>query len=170
MMRHPSRGRARRRVLASLLVCSLVASAAQARAQGGVAPADRRAPGTGVVGDSIPQALSGAPGDTLRGRSIVADRSVGLCLLCHTAPIVEERFQGDIGPDLGDVGARFSEGQLRLRLVNPRQINPQSVMPAFHDATDRIRVGSPWQGKPVLDAQQIEDVVAYLRTLRRPPP
>ncbi len=167
-MRRWVRGQPRRIALASLLICSLVAPSLQGWATDGAAP--QRAPGERVVGDSMTQPLSGAPGDARRGRAIVADRSVGLCLLCHTAPIAEERFQGDIGPDLGDVGSRFSEGQLRLRLVNPRRINPQSVMPAFHDRVDRVRVGSSWQGKPVLDAQQIEDVVAYLRTLRRPTP
>jgi L-cysteine S-thiosulfotransferase len=121
-----------------------------------------------IVGDSIPEPLSQAPGDAQRGRAVVADRTLGLCLLCHTAPIAEERFQGNIAPDLRGAGSRWSEGQLRLRLVDPQRLNPGSVMPAYHvwQPGQRTRVGAQWQGKPVLSAQQIEDVVAYLGTLR----
>jgi L-cysteine S-thiosulfotransferase len=121
-----------------------------------------------VEADAIAHPLGGLAGDAARGRSIVADRSLGLCLLCHSAPIAEERFQGDIGPDLGDAGSRLSEAQLRLRLVDGRRLNPASVMPAYHAEQGSVRVGSQWKGKPVLSAQQIEDVIAYLRTLRRP--
>lgn len=119
-----------------------------------------------VDGDAIAQPLSGTPGDAARGRGIVADRGLSLCLLCHAAPIAEERSQGDIGPDLRGVGSRLTEAQLRLRLVNPRRLNPVSVMPPYFVDQALVRVGSSWQGKPVLSAQQIEDVVAYLRTLR----
>lgn len=119
-----------------------------------------------VDGDAITQPLSAAPGDAARGRSIVADRSVGLCLLCHAVPIAEEHSQGDIGPDLRGVGSRFTGSQLRLRLVDSRRLNPASVMPPYFVDRDLLRVGPPWQGKPVLSAQQIEDVLAYLRTLR----
>jgi len=119
-----------------------------------------------VVGDAIPQALTGTPGDASRGRAIVANRQQGLCLLCHTGPIPEERFQGNLAPDLSGAGARWSEGQLRLRIADAQRLNPASVMPAYYRSEGLARVGANWQGKPVLEAQQIEDVVAFLLTLK----
>jgi sulfur-oxidizing protein SoxX len=119
-----------------------------------------------VVGDGIPQPLSVAPGDAERGRALVASRQTGLCLLCHSAPIAEERFQGNLATNLAGAGARWSEAQLRLRVVDARRLNPLTPMPAYHRTDGLQRVGAAWQGKPVLSAQQVEDVVAYLRTLR----
>lgn len=119
-----------------------------------------------VVADGIPQPLAGLSGDAQRGRAIVASRQTGLCLLCHAAPIPEERFQGDLAPDLAGVGARYAASQLRLRVVDPRRVNPSSFMPAFHSASNPSRIGATWAGKPILDAQQVEDVVAWLVTLR----
>ena len=119
-----------------------------------------------VVGDGIPKALTAEPGDAARGRAIVANRQVGLCLLCHTAPIAEERFQGTLAPDLAGAGARSTAAQLRLRLADSRRVNPQSIMPAYFRSDGLARVGKSWQGKTVLGAQQIEDVIAYLVTLR----
>ncbi len=118
-----------------------------------------------VVGDAIEEPFTNTPGDATRGRAIVANRQTGLCLLCHIAPIPEERFQGEIGPDLRGAGARWSAGQLRLRLADGRRLIPQSIMPAYYRVDGLTRVGSAWQGQPVLSGQQIEDVVAYLRTL-----
>jgi len=119
-----------------------------------------------VVGDGIARPLTGEPGDAARGRAIVANRQVGLCLLCHTAPIAEERFQGTLAPDLAGAGTRSTAAQLRLRLADSRRINPQSIMPAYFRSDGLTRVGKTWQGKTVLGAQQIEDVIAYLVTLK----
>lgn len=119
-----------------------------------------------IVGDGIPTPLAGLRGDAQRGRAIVASRQTGLCLLCHAAPLPEERFQGDLAPDLAGVGARYSEPQLRLRVVDPRRVNPSSFMPAFHSPTNPSRIGAQWAGKTILSAQQVEDVVAWLVTLR----
>lgn len=119
-----------------------------------------------VQGDGIAQPLAGLRGDPQRGRAIVASRQAGLCLLCHGAPIAEERFQGDLAPDLAGVGARLSEAQLRLRVVDPRRLNPSSFMPAFHGASQGARPASTWAGRPILSAQQVEDVVAWLASLR----
>ena len=144
---------------AGLLVAALIASIA------GTAWAQGASPYT-VVGDAIPQPLADKPGDPARGRAIVANRSVGLCLLCHSGPIPEERFQGNLAPDLTGAGSRWSEGQLRLRIADAQRLNPASIMPAYYRSEGLVRVGTAWQGKPIMAPQQIEDVVAYLSTLR----
>jgi sulfur-oxidizing protein SoxX len=119
-----------------------------------------------VVGDAIPESLTGAKGDAERGRSIVVNRQVGLCLLCHSGPFPEEKFQGTLAPDLKGTGARWSEGQLRLRIVDASHLNPNTIMPPYYRVEGLTRVAPAFQGKPVLTAEQIEDVVAYLATLR----
>src|SRR5258708_925980 len=80
-----------------------------------------------VVGNAIPASLTGTPGDPVRGKATVASRQTGLCLLCHSAPLPEEKFQGTIGPDLANAGSRSTQGQLRLRVVNPRIFNPDTI-------------------------------------------
>ncbi len=122
-------------------------------------------PGLHVVDDGIPEPLSSEPGDATRGRSIVANRQLGLCLLCHRGPLPEERFQGTLAPDLAGAGRRWTAAQLRLRLADARRLNPDSIMPAYYRSEGLTRVGNAWQGKTLLSAQQMEDVVAYLRTL-----
>lgn len=122
-----------------------------------------------VVRDSIPVPLTSRAGDADSGRRIVTDRQVGLCLLCHSGPFPEAHLQGNIATDLGGAGSRWSEGQLRLRLVDPQHVDPKSIMPAYHRVDGLTRVAAPWRGKPVLEAQQIEDVVAFLLTLRNAP-
>jgi len=116
--------------------------------------------------DAIPRPLTGAKGDPARGRAIVANRQVGLCLLCHSGPFPDERFQGNLAPDLRGAGSRWSEGQLRLRVVDSSRLNPASIMPAYHRTEGLVRVAPAWRGKPVLTAEQIEDVVAFLVTLK----
>jgi sulfur-oxidizing protein SoxX len=116
--------------------------------------------------DALPDPLTGAPGDPARGRAIVANRQVGLCLLCHSGPFPEERFQGDLAPDLRGAGARWTEGQLRLRIVDSGRINPATIMPAYHRVEGLVRVAPAFRGRPILSAEQIEDVVAFLTTLR----
>lgn len=119
-----------------------------------------------VKEEAIPLALTGTPGDPARGRAIVANRQVGLCLLCHTGPIPEERFQGNLAPDLSGSGARWSAGQLRLRIVDAARINPATIMPSYFKAEGLTRVPPALKGKTILTEQQVEDVVAYLQTLR----
>ena len=116
--------------------------------------------------DALPASLTGTRGDPERGRAIVVNRQVGLCLLCHSGPFPDERFQGNLAPDLGGAGRRWSEGQLRLRLVDPGRINPATIMPAYYRIEGLVRVAPAWRGKPVLSAAQIEDVVAFLTTLK----
>lgn len=115
--------------------------------------------------DSLPQSLTGAAGDPARGRAIVVNRQVGLCLLCHSGSFPEVPFQGNLAPDLRGAGTRWSEGQLRLRIVDSARINPATIMPAYHRTEGLVRVAPAWRDKPVLSAVQIEDVVAFLKTL-----
>jgi sulfur-oxidizing protein SoxX len=119
-----------------------------------------------VAGDAIPASLTGAPGDAERGLKIVTNRQVGLCLLCHSGPYPQERFQGTMAPDLKGAGARSTEGQLRLRIVDAAKINPETIMPPYYRLDGLTRVAPGFRGKPILNAEQIEDVVAYLMTLK----
>ena len=121
------------------------------------------------AGDSIEAPLTAVAGDARQGRAIVANRQLGLCLLCHTGPIPEERFQGNLAPDFAGSGARYSAGQLRLRMVDASRLNPDTIMPAYFRADGLEMVPSALRGKTILTAQQIEDVVAYLQTLRTSP-
>jgi sulfur-oxidizing protein SoxX len=119
-----------------------------------------------AVGDAIPEPLTGTGGDPAAGRAIIVDRRLGACLLCHTGPFPEERFQGTLAPDLSGAGSRWSAGQLRLRMVDATRLDPATIMPPYYRVDGLTRVGSPWLGRPILTAQQVEDVVAFLATLR----
>jgi L-cysteine S-thiosulfotransferase len=119
-----------------------------------------------IVGDAIPASLTGATGDPERGRAIVSNRQVGLCLLCHTGPFPQERFQGTLAPSLKGAGTRSTQGQLRLRIVDASKLKPDTIMPPYYRIDGLERVAPSFQGKPILTAEQIEDVVAYLVTLR----
>jgi len=129
-------------------------------------PSPGLAGGYTVSGDAITGPLTSTRGDPARGRAIIVNRQVGLCLLCHAGPFPEERFQGTIGPDLNGVASRLSEGQIRLRIVDPARTTPDSVMPAYFRTEGLTRVAPSLRGKPILGAEQIEDVVAFLLTLK----
>src|SRR5256886_17099696 len=116
--------------------------------------------------DAIPESLTGAKGDPVRGRAIVASRQVGLCLLCHSGPFPEERFQGNLAPDLRGAGARWSEGQLRLRIADSSRINPATIMPAYHRSEGLVRGGPAWRGLPGVSAEQIREAVDLLTSSR----
>jgi sulfur-oxidizing protein SoxX len=152
-------GGRRRRPPLFLVVAAVLTVQAGATSADGLAPVQ-------IVGDAIPQSLTGQPGDPARGRHIVADRQHGLCLLCHTGPIPEQRFQGSLAPDLGGAGKRWSEGQLRLRMVDSSRLNPDTIMPAYYRIDGLTRVARAWEGRPALSAQEIEDVISYLTTLQ----
>lgn len=119
-----------------------------------------------LLAATITATAQAAPGDAQRGREIVANRQLGLCLLCHSAPIPEERFQGNLAPDLAGAGSRWTEEQLRQRIKDSSTLNPDTIMPAYHKTEGLTRVAPAQRGKPILSEQQIEDVVAYLATLR----
>ena len=121
--------------------------------------------GNAFAADSIPASLTGAKGDPARGRAIVANRQVGLCLLCHSGPFPEERFQGNLAPDLRNA-ARLTEGEIRQRIVDSTKIDPRSIMPGYFRTEGLERVAPAYRGKTILSAEQIEDVVAYLTTLK----
>jgi len=119
-----------------------------------------------VVGDGVPQPLTQLPGNAQQGRAIVLSRQRGLCMLCHSGPFPEEPVQATISTNLSGAGSRWSEAQLRLRVADARWLNPDSLMPSFHRLPTASRVPSALQDKPVLSAQEVEDVVAFLSSLR----
>lgn len=119
-----------------------------------------------VSGDRIVEPLGGAVGDAVRGRKVVLNRETGNCLICHQVREPNETFQGTLAPPLDGAGARLDAGQLRLRLVDQTLINPATLMPPYYRTEGLTRVGARFRGKPVLAAQDIEDVVAYLLTLK----
>src|SRR5712691_4309378 len=120
-----------------------------------------------VLGDAIPESLTGSTGDPASGRAIVVNRQAGLCLLCHTGPFPEERLPGSLAPDLAGVGRRLSVGQLRLRIIDASRVNPNTIMPPYYHAQGLTRVAPAYAEKPILNAEQVEDVVAFLATLTK---
>jgi sulfur-oxidizing protein SoxX len=118
-----------------------------------------------VIGDGIPASLTSSAGDAAQGQAVFAKRQISTCLLCHADPNAEGP-QAAIGPSLRGVGARLTPAQIRLRLVDARRINPETLMPPFYAVTDLQRVAPAWQGQPILTATQIEDLVAFLATLQ----
>ena len=115
---------------------------------------------------AIPEPLSGRTGDPERGKAVVLDPERGNCGICHSVPLPELEFQGDVGPDLAGVGSRYGVGELRLRVVDSKHLNPDSVMPAYHRVDGLYRVLERYRGEPILSAQEVEDVVAWLGTLQ----
>ncbi|MCK1361853.1 sulfur oxidation c-type cytochrome SoxX [Bradyrhizobium sp. 199] len=129
-----------------------------------VAKADELLP-YNISGDGIAESLTGSPGDAARGRALVLARTT-TCILCHSGPFPETRFQGDLAPDLTGAGNRWTASQLRLRLVDASRFNAQTIMPAYYRSDGLVRVGRNFADKPILSAAEIEDIVAFLATLR----
>ena len=121
-----------------------------------------------VANNAIPASLTGKPGDPANGRKVAIDRRKGNCLACHAISVIpEQQFHGNIGPALDGVGAIYSAAELRLRVVNPKVLNPDTMMPSFYRTTGFHRVQKKWQGKSIISAQEVEDVVAFLQTLKK---
>ncbi|MEZ0472636.1 sulfur oxidation c-type cytochrome SoxX [Luteimonas salinilitoris] len=128
-----------------------------------------------VEDDALPRPPGVRAGDAARGAALMGDRHRSLCLLCHAGPFPEPHLHGTLAPNLAGIGSRFSEGQLRLRIADMKALNPASIMPTYrrteddaeHDADDGDgrRIAAAWRGKPVLEDDEIEDLVAYLATL-----
>jgi sulfur-oxidizing protein SoxA len=123
-----------------------------------------------IVNGTIPTPLTSQPGDPERGRAIILDRNRGDCVVCHVMPLPERQFHGTVGPPLDGIGVRSTAGALRLRLVDPKVFNPQTLMPAYYKVEGLEKVLTAYQEKPILTAQEIEDVLAYLLTLQDSPP
>jgi len=146
---------------ASVHIAALVAASL---ALSWAANADELAPYK-ITGDGIPDSLTGSPGDAARGRALVLARTT-TCILCHSGPFPEARFQGDLAPDLSGAGNRWTASQLRLRLVDAARFNPDTIMPSYYRNDGLVRVGRNFAGKPILSAAEIEDIVAFLAALR----
>ncbi len=151
----------------------MVAALAVSVAIGGVAvAAERQVTEQGITytivdEQAIPQSLTGKPGDPERGRKVFVNRKLGNCLACHQVSVLaDEPYHGNIGPSLDGVASRLSEGEMRLRIVDPKVINPDTIMPAFFRSTGLNDVLKKFQGKTILTAEQVEDVVAFLKTLK----
>ncbi len=129
-------------------------------------PAAGRVADFTVTGDAIEAPLDRLAGDPARGAAVVRNRETANCLICHAIPDPRERFMGEVGPPLAGVGSRLSAGQIRLRVVDPTRLNPDAVMPAYHRVEGLVNVEARYRGQPVLTAQEIEDVVAYLTGLK----
>ena len=122
-------------------------------------------PGYRIENFAIPESLTGRPGDPARGERIVRDPDKATCLICHAMPIEGEPDPGNIGPPLAGVASRYSTGELRLRLVDPKRLNPETVMPSYYARDGLHRVAPEYQGRSIYTASEIEDVIAYLLTL-----
>ena len=121
-----------------------------------------------IANNAIPASLTGKPGDPANGRKIAIDRRKGNCLACHViSAIPEQQFHGNVGPSLDGIGAIYSEAELRLRVVNPKVLNPDTMMPSFYRTTGFHRVQKKWEGKTIISAQEVEDVIAFLKTLKK---
>jgi len=120
-----------------------------------------------VVDDAaIPKALTDQPGNPENGRALAINRKLGNCLACHILPIPEQSFHGEIGPDLNGVAGRYDAAELRLRLVDSKIINPDTIMPSYYKNDGYHRVLEDFEGKTLLSAQEVEDIIAYLQTLK----
>ena len=148
-------------VLGGIFVCEVPLYTSQADEQ----PASSR-----ILNEGLPAPLTDRPGDAERGRRIVLDRERGDCVVCHALPLPTRRFHGTVGLPLDNVGNRYTAAELRLRLLDPKALNPRSIMSAYHTVEGLHSVLEAYRGKPILTAQEIEDVVAYLLTLRQDAP
>ncbi len=119
-----------------------------------------------IENGAIAQSLTGIKGDPAKGRAIVVERQKGLCLLCHSGPFPEERFQGDLAPSLAGTGSRMSEGEIRLRMVDSTKVNEKTIMPPYYRSEGLERVAANYKAKTLLNAQEIEDVIAFLVSLK----
>ncbi|QJR16024.1 sulfur oxidation c-type cytochrome SoxX [Usitatibacter palustris] len=118
----------------------------------------------GVVGALVIAGSASAAGDPEKGRAVFVEREQGHCVLCHSAPGVAAA--GNVGPSLAGVGARYKPEEIRARVADITKINPAAAMPAFHRTTELQRVAPAYSGKPILTEKQLDDVVAWLTTLK----
>jgi len=159
-----------RRIFMALRLIAVLAGAAAAVAESVSATLSGSEPGNlakfRVIADGIPEAIGGATGNAERGRALILGRESANCVLCHAVPEPSVRFSGNLGPPLGGVARTFSVAQLRLRVVDSMRVNPTTIMPSYYRIDGFDQVAGAYRAKPILDAEQIEDIVAYLATLR----
>ncbi len=148
------------------LLATLVATALAAAAAHADDAAIAAALGARIVGDGIPEPLAAEPGDPVRGRALLLAREPANCVLCHALPDRGVGFAGDVGPSFGGIGARLSAPQIRLRVADNLRLNPASSMPSYFKVDGLDRVAPRYRGRTILSAREIEDIVAYLATLR----
>jgi sulfur-oxidizing protein SoxX len=146
-----------------LLLGQAPAEAAEVATPGVGAP---EVPALRIVADGIPQPIGGVKGDAGRGHALVLAHDAANCILCHALSDPGVRFAGNLGPPLDGIGRKFSAAQLRLRVADNLRLNPATIMPSYYRVEGLDRVASAFRGRPILEAQQIEDVVAYLATLK----
>jgi len=118
-----------------------------------------------IVDSTIPASLTGKPGDPVKGKKLAISRKKGNCLACHVMPIPEQQFHGEVGPDLSGVASYMSEAEMRMRIVDPKIINPDTIMPSFLKVPTN-RVLKKFQGKTIISDQDVEDIIAYMMTLK----
>lgn len=153
----------------SILTVSLVCAAMTVAHAGEVAPSDVK-----FEDGAVTESLTGAQGDPVAGREVLGNRALGNCVACHTVTEMSDvPFHGEIGPMLDGAGTRWSEAELRGIVSNAKMMFPDSLMPSFYRVDNFTRPGKEFTGEaaddtfgPLLTAQQIEDVVAYLVTLK----
>ena len=150
----------RRRLLAAVLVAVTLSS---------IAHSNDQLVSYRLVDGAIPEPLTNQPGDPARGHRIVLERDGGDCTICHAMPLPQREFHGTVGPPLDGIGNRATARVLRLRLVDPKAFNAETIMPAYYKVAGLHRVLDRYGAKPILTAQQIEDVIAYLLTLTDAP-
>jgi len=120
-----------------------------------------------IKDDAISASLTGKAGDVAKGRKIAANRKKGNCLACHViSDLKEQQFHGKVAPSLDGVAGRYSEGEIRLRLVNAKTANEDTIMPSFYEVASLHRVMKKFKGKSILSAQEVEDVLAYVMTMK----
>lgn len=120
-----------------------------------------------VVDGTIPKSLTGTPGDPVAGREVMVDRRLGNCVACHTAgAFSDQQWHGEVGPPLDGVADRWDEASLRMIIVNAKAVYDETIMPAFYRNDGFNRVAPKFAGKTIMSAQHVEDVVAYLMTLK----
>ena len=165
----PRRSRDREVVRASLLRVPMFMLAVAVATAGEIASAAEISPAIvafRVVADGIPQPLAAGPGDIARGRALIVAREAANCVLCHAVPDASVRFAGDLAPSLAGIGGRLTVSQLRLRVADNLRVHPATIMPSYYKIDDLDRVAPAYRGRPILSAVEVEDVVAYLATLR----
>lgn len=119
-----------------------------------------------IEGDAIDVSLTGEAGNAGRGRDVFTGREQGHCVLCHAIDGLDVEFQGNVGPDLTAIGDRLTPGQIRLRIADAQLIWPETLMPSYYRVSGLNQVAPEYMGEPALSARQIEDLVAYLSSLK----